>query len=364
MFRKLFLLIPVCLFAQKDSEQSLSQTGSACGCPWESSVALHRPCDAMLEYYATPSAGPRVKGGAGYFMTGSYLYWTGRESGLEFVTSGVQNFGIEPEKRGEVFEPDFRYYSGFKFGLGVSLEHDDWDLFGQVTWIQPKGTKRFVTRDSATTDLQRTWYIGGSINSDFIPYKANAEWKLQFQVVELELGRNSFFSKYLSFRPHFGLKGTWQQQDYVVHYDSVTNLGVMQEERMHITQDSYGLGMRTGFDGAWHFNKYWSFIGDVAFSGLWSYFDVQRSDRIGTNGVDFVRFRTENGTHTIQPVLEFATGLRGEVWFFNSLYHLSIDMLWEEQRWFQMNKLYRVLEETDHGSLVMQGFTLRLRFDF
>lgn len=339
MLKSLFFLLPLCLFAQ-------------------------RTCDEVLEYYETPSAGPRVKNGAGYFMTGSYLYWTGRQTGLDFVTSGAQNNGLEPTKRGEVFHPNFRYYSGFKFGLGISFEHDDWDLLGQVTWIQPKGTKRFVKRDRDITDLRRRWFIGGDINSDYVPYLADAEWKLQFQTVDLELGRNSFFSKYLSFRPHFGLKGSWQQQDYVVHYDSVNSLGSEREERLHITQDFYGVGIRSGFDGTWHFNKYWSFIGNIALSGLWSFTESSRSDRIGLDQNEAVHFKTENALHSIRPVLEFTTGLRGEVWFFNSIYHLSIDLLWEQQRWFGMNQFYRVLEETAHGSLLMQGFTLRLRYDF
>jgi len=340
MLRKLFLLLPLFLFAGPPSEEE-------------------------LECHATPSAGPRIKGGAGYFMTGSYLYWTGRETGLEFVVSGVENNQIEPTKRGEVFHPDFRYYSGFKFGLGVSLAHDDWDLYGQVTWIQPKASQTVVDRDPATTDLRRTWFVGGDINTPFIPFHAKSRWKLQFQVVELELGRNSFISKYLSFRPHIGLKGTWQQQDYLVFYEAINVVGLRRKERMHITQDSFGVGIRTGFDGAWHFNKYFSFIGNIAFSGLWSYFDTERTDRIkALLGLEFVRLKTENEYHTIQPVLEFSTGLRGEVWFFNSLYHLSLDLLWEEQRWYSMNKFYHILEETNHGSLVTQGLTMRLRFDF
>jgi len=58
-------------------------------------------------------------------------------------------------------------------------------------------------------------------------------------------------------------------------------------------------------------------------------------------------------------------GLRGEWWFFENRYHFMIQAGWEEQLWINHNNFEKVNGvQANHGDLLLQGLTIKLRFDF
>ena len=86
----------------------------------------------------------------------------------------------------------------------------------------------------------------------------------------------------------------------------------------------------------------------------------------------------KNDFHTIKPVLELYMGLRWEDWMCCDCYHYSIELGWEEQWWANENQFFSVeplvivnngpnrsrLTESRLGDLIMQGLTVKVRFDF
>ena len=185
----------------------------------------------------TPSAEPSVCGCVTPFVTADFISWRAQEDGLDFSFNGTSIAGVEagflPEtaSRGTVKSPHFSYEPGFKVGAGLKFEHDGWDLFAQYTWWR-KNTGKHNSKSSLTEKSNGSSYViatsplhsaafaegelgvGGQGSGLATPavQKASATWALHFNVLDAELGRNFWISKYLTLRPFIGMKFSWLTQ--------------------------------------------------------------------------------------------------------------------------------------------------------
>lgn len=313
----------------------------------------------------TPSAGPRVSDGVDLFITADFIYWKARQDGLGYVANGYSSTTANASS-GSVQQVGFEFDPGFKVGLGLNLCHDGWDVYAQYTWLHSNPGKSSKSDPTGTT-LFPMWNIANEYptHDDGI-INATGNWDLQFNVIDLELGRNYFISQYLTLRPHFGFKGTWQDNDYSVVYITVDGPNI-DTNKMNNDQDYWGFGIRTGLQTAWHFNTNWSIFGDFAISALWGKFDTTRKDVTSNDSnpatIQTV-FNVENNFYTLKEVLELALGLRWETWFSDDDYHFMIQAGWEEQIWLSNNQLISFYEESAHGDLTLHGLTIKARFDF
>lgn len=303
----------------------------------------------------TPSAGPRVIGGSGVFLTGDYIYWTAREDGLEFALSGAQIDGSLPTKAGHKYDPRFRFQSGFKAGVGFSFGHDKWDSYINYTWLRTQDNHKSVDPVSGAP-LTNLIPVAAEHQYSHLSY-ASARWNLHFNVIDASLGRNFYISKFLSLRPFFGAKGTWQSQSLHVKYDFTTQPDINSKNK----NDFWGIGLMMGVNTAWHFGGTWSLYADGALSTLWGAFYVKRSDKNPSTGV--VYYDAAERTHSIKPVVELGAGLRKEMWIYHDRFHISWQAGWEQQVWFSQNQ-FDFYTSQRQGDLNIQGFSTRLRFDF
>lgn len=318
----------------------------------------------------TPNAGPCIACGMNLFVTADFLYWSIHEDHLGFVSSDSAIVTATPT-HGKIFQPDFKMKPGFKVGLGMGFDHDGWDSFLEYTWIRARNIKGHASPSSTTVLEDTLWGFspGGTINS------ASAEWDLHyFNVLDLELGRNFYVSRYLKIRPYFGFKGTWQKQFYTIDTQETATddtllpavVGDSINAHMHQSQFFWGFGIRAGLDTAWHFSKSFSALGQIAFSGLYGQFENSGSFNSfdNTQGIFLINHVLTNDFHTIKPVLEWFVGLRWETYTCDNEYHFSFEAGWEEQFWGEQNQFLETLVEGKNGDLNFQGLTVKARFDF
>ncbi|NDD57633.1 MAG: hypothetical protein EBZ47_00050 [Chlamydiae bacterium] len=310
----------------------------------------------------TPSAGPRVIDGVGLYLTGDYLYWTAREDGLTYAVTGANlnnsstsNTNILPTSQGQQYQPDFRYKSGFKLGIGFDFGHDKWDMYLDYTWFNPHNSNSSVSRieNQPMSNLIPVAYTNPYNLLDY----AKAFWNLNFNVIDWNLGRNFYISKFLSLRPFFGLKGTWQKQKFHVLYNFNANPNIA----INNTSYFWGLGPMAGVNTAWHFRGFWSLFADLTLSSLWGAYYVGRKDTTTSSNTTY--YNTHQSFHKIRPVMEIATGLRKEEWFYNNRFHFSLQVGWEQQVWFNQNQ-FDFYQNARTGDLTLQGLTAKARFDF
>ncbi|MCB1109860.1 MAG: hypothetical protein KDK64_02675 [Chlamydiia bacterium] len=324
--------------------------------------------------YITPNAGPGVDHGIDAFITGDFIYWTARADNLAYIKTGVGN-AVTSVGKGSAKYPNWDWNPGFKAGIGLNLPHDSWNVYAEYTWFYSSASGTTRARGNG---MLPTWDIANitsfSIRPDTIT-QAQGEWDIHFYAIDVSLGRNFFISRFLTLRPFVGFKGSWIDQDYKVRY-ALENLSTTTSLRMENDQDFWGVGLCSGIETAWHIDPSWSLYGNLALSALWSQFEVHRKDirtdsrNAGGNNnpplnTPVTFYNSNNNFHTLKGILEFGMGLRAQWWLFENRYHFLIQAGWEEQLWINQNnfdKSHFVM--TNHGDLLLQGLTIKLRFDF
>ena len=287
-----------------------------------------------------------VKGdGMEWFVTGDYTYWTAREDNIEFaVVDTPQGAGAAQDvSQGQVYRPNNKWVSGFKAGLGSNFCHDGWDVYAEYTWFKSKSNKSlsgFAEIDATpgvTVLADIYWNVDTDSNSGNDYGSAAAEWRLNMNIVDLELGRNFYVSPRLMLRPFYGLKGAWNKQHMNVSFDGA-NPGAGEPVVGAATKNqikNWGIGVRAGMDTSWHFCRDLSVIGDLALTGLWEQFKVTRFDVSTTAGaVTDSGINLKENQYGVKPIIEWMLGLKWETGLSCDDYHLSVTAAWEEQVWF------------------------------
>ena len=322
-----------------------------------------------------------VKGdGMEWFVTSDYTYWTAREDSLEFAFTIVTQGAIPTQSagQGKVYRINNKWASGFKVGLGTDFCHDGWDVYAEYTWFNSTTDKHIggfavdSTPLGAVSLVDGYWNVNGNFTQGNIAYtSSSAKWRVNMNVVDLEMGRNFYVSPRLTLRPFYGLKGAWNKQHMNVNFDGLDSAvpapaPVPAELATTNKIKNWGVGVRGGMDASWHFTRSFSFIGDMAFTALWEQFKVTRYDTLAESGVVRSTIDLKEDLYVVKPIIEWMLGLKWETGLSCDTYHLAISAAWEEQVWFGQNKFLRVpgCAPTAGDDLTFQGLTVDVRFDF
>lgn len=332
------------------------------------------PCNQI-----TPNAGPCVKNGSNLYAIAAFTYWTAHEDNLamgnvksSFITTGT----LTPQSK--MPQPNWKGNPGFKVGIGYDFCHDGWDSFLNYTWFRTHNNKKSVNASSNEVIEDDFWGVNAALfpATGFISMaqSVRANWNLHLNIFDWELGRNFYISRRIQLRPYFGLKGMWYKQDYKLTFGVLPGGVPLYNNRMLAQMKNWGLGVRGGIDTSWHFCRDLSLIGELAVTGLWEHFKVTRKDETfsflgnatsGPTGTLTNLFNTEYTYYTLKPILEWMLGFRWEMWTCCDEFHFALDAGWEAQHWFSQNKFIRNIgSDTANGDLVIQGLTVRARFDF
>jgi len=332
-----------------------------------------QPCDVI-----TPPQAPKVPSSVNGFVTADFIYWRTTVDRYQYAASGIamvgsNNLPVPPSKRGQSKSPGFKLEPGFKVGAGLKFAHDGWDLYANYTWLNPA---RFKSTQSASS---------GDMIGPGDPYfssptlsKVKDRFQQRFNVIDLELGRNFFLSKFMTLRPYFGLKSAWIKQhswNYFTVFNNATNgLGInnfltppgvavtnlIQKEKV----ESWGIGIRGGIAPVWYFVKNFGLYGNFALSGMWtSYRNYQKTSYLGFSNTlpGAISGETSNFLrtfHTVTPVIELGLGLTYKAFFYECAHALTVSAGWEEQMWIDFNG------GLPGGNMTLQGLTVKVGYEF
>ncbi len=323
----------------------------------------------------TPSSEPAVTRWADPYITADFIWWKAKEEGLDYALTGIafEQLGTANPQRinadkGSVHRPHSEYEPGFKVGAGLKFRHDGWDLFAQYTWLHVDGRKSEAHSDrDGDSNVQS--YFGmprsGALLS-FLFAEAEAKWSMHFNVLDLELGRNFWISKWLTLRPFVGMKFSWIDQDFDVEFERSFPTSPNNPSRSYkvdMDLDQSAVGLRAGLDSAWYLWKKWCIYGDLAISGIWNDFDSSRKDRVTFNNITSTSAHFDKDSCTVTAVLEWALGLRFETAFHNDDFMFMMQAGWEQQVWFNQNQ-FLIPSNEGSSNLSLEGLTLKAGFYF
>ncbi len=344
----------------------------------------------------TPIANPKTDDSSwNPFITADYIYWKAYEEGLQYAYNGVAvapviagagtTGGVNPgsAEQGKVFRPKFEWESGFKLGFGNKFSHDGWDVYAQYTWLRSdadddeddEGDCCVVEQVIAKSNL---WLATIRTAEDVVMGEEGSRWNLNsFNVLDLELGRNYYISKYLTLRPFGGMKFSWQHQKYKVKYSDIIWVGDQDGQpsstntisnpsdvEVQFKQREFGVGLRAGMNTQWYFCKWLGAYADFALTGLWNHFKERREVEVKTATAEFDSENIKDKIYDVTGVLEIGLGLFFEWAFHDDDYMFSLAAGWEDQVWWNQNNFIYLMNNNAPGNLSFQGFTLKAGFAF
>ncbi len=323
-------------------------------------------------FVVTPNGGPCVKNGLGLFLTADFIYWTAREDSLDFaITHGTAAAIGAPAHvpRGHVFSPEASWHPGFKAGIGYDFCYDGWDIFAEYTWYRLRNTTETAKSTGDLTLLDAFWFVNNTANSVTQAFSdVHGKWMLDFNVLDIALGRNFYVSPRLMLRPFCGIKAAFLKQKLNVNFQrNFTDAG-SDAFTMDNHMQNWAVGLLTGVDSAWHFCRSFSMFAKFAASAIWEQFKRTRHDNQFTVDLNqnFSQVNLRSRFHIVRPVFEWMLGVRWEIWFLCDAYHFWLEAGWEQQVWFSQDKFIRLPggAACDNGDLTLQGLTVQARFDF
>ncbi len=320
-----------------------------------------------------PSGRPQVKDGADLFFTAEWLIWQAHENGLGYAIKSPADQALSAALyNSNVKNMHFDWDSGFRVGFGWNTPHDGWDVSTNWTWFQNKA-KRHTQVSSDNALLPTTNYAPANATVTRFG-EADARWKLHLNMIDLDLGREFFVSKWMTLRPFVGVRTAWIHQKSTYTFSDATAINSTQVGSLLVGKTNYwGIGPRTGLNTQWGVGGGVSFIGNAAFSLLYGCFHVEdtQTQKFATSSNTAVS--NSDGFRVDRPIAEIALGLRWDTMFANDHCHFGIQGAWEHLMFFGQNQFKQFIGTTtassrsfvaNQGDLTIQGWTLSARLDF
>ncbi|MBI3508210.1 MAG: hypothetical protein HY069_01050, partial [Chlamydiia bacterium] len=220
----------------------------------------------MSPNYTAPAT-TQVRGAWDFFVTGSFIYWQPTEDNLEYavtnknyqgtiaLNSTAGNGALTSGITGNWVKQDFQFQPGFKVGLGMNSEHDDWDVFAEYTWLRDRSHS--TTNGPITGDLVAT--RGFAVNSSGtavanVYQTATQTFNCNFDLLNFEMGRSCYLGRALTVRPAVGVRGTLIRQKLhtvYVNNNIVINSAVPGKATYQGWNHSWSVGPRFSFNTNW-----------------------------------------------------------------------------------------------------------------
>lgn len=295
-------------------------------------------------------------------------YWRAEQGGTEwaFVNQDVTDDGVAFGE-GNVKEVNFKWDWGFKVGVGYNdWTHDEWDMQLYYTWF------RANKKDSAAiTTTSALSAIDGGIDPFFTfpnnigasPFQSGQiDWKINYSMFDLDLGRGYMVSKHLAMRPHVGVKGGWIDQKIAGSFTSFTGLTTAYTAKNNF----WGVGPSGGVSTKWELGNwethFFSLFGDFSGAWMWGHWTVHHSfDDEALVPQRFTGLNKDLGALMVQAFMGFGW----ETNLGDDSFHLGVRLGYEVQQWFNQNQMFPPDEGFRYNyDLTLQGGTLDFRFDF
>ena len=330
------------------------------------------------------SAQPSFRSKWGIIALGEWLFWKAEEESLDYgiQSTNFTNVGQFPLSsatqgiRGKISHVSPEYQSGFRLGLIGILPHDRWDI--SLYWTSYENH----AHDSISPKPPKVVFPV-YLNDNTIPIalSAKARWELEFNVLDLELGRSFFVGKHLSLRPFVAFQAAWIEQHLNIDYLDLTLTHNTEGSPISTTtpkiasrnhSDFSGYGLRAGVNTKWPLGYGISLLGNFSYSLLCSDFDLHQVEK---NADGSFRTQLRDDLDLTSQVLQLFGGVSWEWQFDNNRYYVNIHAGWEQQVWFDQNQLNLFLNMplsranvgdtlNQQGNLTLSGLTLGATFGF
>lgn len=342
-----------------------------------------------------------------WVVTVAGLYWTSHQFGMEYAIETETNSSLVANRtklvHAEYKNPDFKWDFGFKVGIGYNTTCDGWDFGALWTWYRGKAFSHNEAESEDNITLLTLWsnfpHTNGELDilPNFPIYATDIQshWKLDLNLIDVELGREFWSGKRVSLRPFVGIRAGFINQNFDIEQKggsfNITYLINLQEitlpfnNEINMSNDFKGAGVRVGINSAWILGCGLGIYGNFAYSILYGRFDIKQKEgnRLAIPPFDKQKFfETTDHFRTSSQITDLTLGIQWSAFLCDCKYGITAQLGWENHLFINQNQLWRVTRnfflELDgesalnysnsfsqtRGDLSTQGWTLTFRFDF
>ncbi len=366
------LLAATSVFAQD------SNTAPATKCrPQKSYEQGHElTASQMMAAYNAP-ARIDVRGAWDFYATGSFIYWQPQQENMELGIS-VPNNGLNlvdtsvVANPGSVINMSFDYKPGFKVGLGMNFDYDNWDAYAEYTWLHGTNSKS----SNAPAGGGAIYVFGyhpqvlATPGSTSVATTASESWKLKLDFADLQLARSYYVGTKLSFRPFLGARAAWirQKVDYASSLNTAVSLSSTKQSR------SWGLGPSIGLDTNWMLGYGLRVLGKAEADLLYTRYTLSDSQgAVTTTTAALINQFSVSQKHIdyLRPHANLEMGFGWGSYFDNNNWHFDLLASYGFQVFWNQNMFRRFTDDVSraasflpNGDLFVQGLNLTARLDF
>ncbi len=289
------------------------------------------------------------------------LWWQMRES-------NATNWGqiLYPDSTNETItylHVPFKNSPGLRAGVGLSGHDNPWSIFLYYTGYQTRGTSQASTDTGQIHSAFSSAFYANNPQGNGItgPYyhQAAIQWNLNYNTIDLELGRLINLSKLIDFRPFIGLRSGIINQSMDSQWSNPPPgqgniIPTFTNATERIENNFKGIGPSLGLDATFHLyssaTAAFNLIGNVSGAFLVSHW---------TFG-DHYQNNTPQSISTVSDSLSSATSMVKEYigleWSFshkNANWNINIG--YEEQVWFNQLQYYSFDMGKTNDTLYLSG---------
>lgn len=300
----------------------------------------------------------------GFFVGADFLYWTVYQSDLDFAVDANVSAVTTVLGPGKVHYLDYDWDSGFRVEGGYRLGCEDW--MGKVVYTYYRDTAKGSAKGSVQQELEAT-LLSPSVS--FNPFReARGRNKLEYDVVDILIGKSLKFCDKTILTPFFGVRGLWLDQRLSVEYRGNSQLPTNGASLLSCKSEFEGAGIHAGMDFTYDLNCGLQVCGHFAGSVLAGRSKShQLNVNVNENG-SLSQVNVDISDHLDDSLIGWQMGIGGryatDVWDCTSLV-LSVG--YEMTRWTDVPQLRRwnnseakgATNSPSNADILFHGLTLK-----
>lgn len=312
-----------------------------------------------------PPVYPIVKNGINLSFDAELLVWKARQDDDTFAVSYPTTSTNGPSTTIHGDTPHYNWNSGFRFGLDYGMPHDGWN--STLDWTHIRNTSGAHPNAGNNFMLVYTPAFGAPPTQVAVTQSS----KLKLDLLDLDLGRAFFTSKWLTLRPFAGLRASWIDQRYTTTSKSSDIVNVEQTRK----NDTRGIGLRAGVDAEWGLGSGFSIFTDGAIGLIYTRFEPTvrslgtRATATGPSGYILMDDYKKNYYKSVLNA-DLALGIQYEQLFSQDRYGIRFRAGWEQHLFVNQGMIPLTMQSINGasdlsiGDLSVQGWTLSAKLDF
>jgi hypothetical protein len=360
----------------------------------------------MCGFNAPAEINVGCEGDIDLFGSASFLYWQPSQDNMQIGLTnknGATYLGppnpAPPEVPviGDFIEMDFSYQPGFKVGMGMNLQRDDWDGYAEYTRVHGtssassngpvKGSNASGPVPAIFSTFGRPFFQGNLGLGGQVYNTVSAKYKNNLDFLDAEMGRTYYVGKSLIFRPAWGARAAWILQNIHVQYKNIQTAGTTDASSfinavpsvfdVFQNSHSWAIGPRMGLMMDWMLGYGLRFFGSGYGDLLYTKYKVRDKSVVlplitvfnSLVGVP-VSITTRGRPIGLRTHLDLEMGLGWGTYFDHNKWHIDFSASYGWQVFFDQNMFrgyasLQVAENTlPNGNLYVQGLMVTARVDF